>query len=365
MKKHLLFMFLVCTITTGVLAQTEEGSFNPTIKVKALVHSRYDMSLTDSVDISNKYSDDALMSNFRMRRIEMRSDMKLTEKWSGVVRIQLPELKGSSPGKVIELAYVQYKHSDALQIMAGQFKVPYELDELTSHEDLRMIERGTTSSLIVSQSLASYQPGIMIFGKFMKETTPLNYYFAIVNGSNRAVNNDINDQKNVAGRLEYSFTKGIRLGVNAQQAFAKDESSTSYGVDLSIQQKLSDKTKLIVEGEYIVAPNVNAFLADTSGLDFSNFDLSGYFGQALLRFDINKSWCRTFEVGGKYETTDPLTDVDGNSFSTITGTVGFIFLPDNDARLQFNIIHTDWESAISPGGIMASNIFSAQFQVKI
>lgn len=45
---------------------------------------------------------------------------------------------------------MDYKCSDYIQFRAGQFKMPYELDELTSHEDLRMIDRGTTSALFVS-----------------------------------------------------------------------------------------------------------------------------------------------------------------------------------------------------------------------
>src|SRR5207244_468705 len=139
-------------------ATAPASGFNPTIKFKGLVHARYEMSGTDSVDAQGHFNADPLKSNFRLRRIELRSDIKLNEHWSGVIRVQLPELKTSAftTGKVIELAYFEYNWVDQLSIRGGQFKVPFELDELTSHEDLRMIDRGTTDKIFVNNFLASY-----------------------------------------------------------------------------------------------------------------------------------------------------------------------------------------------------------------
>ncbi len=356
----------VIGLITGITAYAQtESAFSPTIKVKALVHSRFEASLTDSIDVQNKFNADPVMANFRMRRIELRTDIKLNDKFSGVVRVQLPELKGSSIGKTIELAYMEYKWNDKLQLRAGQFKNPFELDELTSHEDLRMIDRGPTSVMFVNNSLSSYQPGVMAFGTFMKEKMPLSYYLAATNGSNRATSYDDNSQKNFTGRLEYTFIKGVRLGVNGQYIAVKDTTSNAVGADLSIQKNITEKTKLIVEGEYIQGVATTSFIADTSGALINDFAMGGYFGQALLKMDINKSWCKTLEVGGKYENTDPNTTIDKNAYSTITGNIGFTFLPDNDARLQLNIVHTNWEGTVSPGGINASNMFIAQFQLKI
>ena len=366
MQNKPIILFVVALFSTILLfAQTETTTWAPTIKVKALVHSRFEASLTDSVDVQNKFSTDPIRANFRMRRVELRTDIKLNDKFSGVVRIQLPELKGSNIGRTIELAYMEYKCIDGFQIRAGQFKLPYELDELTSHEDLRMIDRGTTSVMFVTNNLASYQPGIMVFGNFLKDKTPLNYYFAFVNGSSRAVNYDDNSQKNLVGRIEYSFIKGMRLGVNGQYISIKDTSSNSFGVDLSIQKNITKKTKLIVEGEYIQGIATTTFVADTNGLEINEFAMGGYFGQVLFKIDIEKPWCKTFEIGGKFENTDPNTTIDANDFTTITGNIGFTFLPDNTARLQLNIVNTKWASPISSGGIDASNIFLAQFQLKI
>lgn len=366
----LLAIAVLCSLQGFAQSET---TWNPTIKVKALVHARIEGSLTDSIDVQNKFVSDPVASNFRLRRIELRTDIKLNDKFSGVVRVQLPELKGSNVGKTIELAYMEYSWCNALKIRAGQFKLPYELDEQTSHEDLRMIDRGPTSSMFVSNNLASYQPGVMLFGTFMKDKHPLNYYLAAANGSDRGATYDNNSQKNYVARLEYDIIKGIRLGANAQAISLPDQTGNSFGADLSFAKNITPKTKLILEGEYIQGSNTNAFTkavtADTTGaqFDIADYAMGGYFAQALFKINIEKSWCKTFEIGGKFENTDPniIASDDNSDFTTITGNIGFTFLPDNDARLQLNVIHTNWATAVSPGGIDASNLFVMQFQLKI
>ncbi len=123
-----LSMIAYFLFTCQVTPQTSNSEFNPTIKFKALVHSRFEASLTDSVDVQNKFSSNPLTTNFRIRRLELRTDIRLNDKFSGVIRLQFPELKGTTPGRVIDLAYFDYKLRDAFQIRAGQFIIPYELE---------------------------------------------------------------------------------------------------------------------------------------------------------------------------------------------------------------------------------------------
>ncbi len=348
--------------------------FNPAIKFHGLIHSRFESSLSDSVDVQGKFAANPVQSNFRIRRLELRADIQLTQKWSGVIRIQFPDLKTATPGRAIELAYFQYSMRDEFNIRGGQMKLPYELDELTSHEDLRMIDRGSTDKIFVSNNLASYQPGLMIYGTFLKAKTPLSYYAGVFNGSERGVPYDENAQKNYVGRIEFNPVKSLRIAVNGQLAgVAKKVTGNSAGGDVSWQQPLSDKLLLILEGEYIEGPNIQLYnsthlIDSTAAID--QFKMSGYFGQGLLRINIMKPWCRTFEIGGRYEHTDPwnsksATDASsGNSINTITGGIGFIFLPDNDARLQLNLVQTNYEKEF-PGAQKNNLLFVTQLQIRL
>lgn len=372
--RTILLTLIVLMIVQVVFGQTtattpnSASSFNPTIKMKGLVHARYEASLTDSVDAQGKISPTPVSSNFRLRRVELRSDIKLNDHWSGVIRVQLPELKssGTTFGKVIELAYFEYKYVDQLSIRGGQFKEPFELDELTSHEDLRMIDRGPTSRLFVNNYYSSYNPGLMVFGTFLKKSTPLTYYAGVFNGSDRSVNYDLSYGKDYVGRVEFSPIKGLRLGVNGQvNGIEKGVTANGFGGDVSLQQSLNDKMKLILEGEYITGNNVLTFKgsSDTS-LEIKDFRMAGYFAQALLRYSIDMPGLQTLEVGGKFEHTDPLSTNEEDDFNTITGGIGFIFLPDNDVRLQLNVVHTNYKEEME--GVQKSNtMFVAQLQLKI
>jgi hypothetical protein len=280
----------------------------------------------------------------------------------------LTELKatGVAYGKVIELAYFEYKYRDELSIRGGQFKIPLELDELTSPEDLRMIDRGSTSRMFSNNYWASYQPGLMVLGTFMKETRPLNYYAAVFNGSDRSVTFDNNSGKNYAGRLEFYPVKGIRLAVNGELGtIKKDVTGNAVGGDVSIIKNLGDDIQYIIEGEYLTGTNLLSFVASSDTFkSIIDFRMTGYFAQGLIRMDIDKSWLKTFEIGGKYELVDALLSDDEEDYSTITGGIGFIFLPDNDARLQFNMVHTNYRKEIDQLQ-KNNNMFIAQLQLKI
>jgi len=170
----------------------------------------------------------------------------------------------------------------------------------------------------------------------------------------------------VIGRLEYYPIKTLRLGVNGEYApFALDTHGSSAGGDVSLLQPLNDKLFLIVEGEYIGGTNIASYNNSSDSIkEVSDYQLTGYFGQALLRIKSGIPFCQTFEIGGRYEHTDPTKEVDNDAFNTITGGIGFIFLPDNDARLQLNIVQTNYEQEI-PGKQLNNLMFVMQMQLKI
>lgn len=352
-------------------AVPQSSSFNPTIKFKGLIHVRYDQSLTDSIDVQGKFNADPVQNSIRIRRLELRADISLNNHWSGVIRIQFPDLKTSTPGKAIELAYFEYKLNDQFHIRGGQFKPQFELDELTDHDNLRMIDRGTTRDLFVNNFYASYQPGIMVFGTFNKDKMPLKYYAGVFNGSDRSVTYDNNSQKNFLGRLEFTPVKPLHLGAAVQSAgINKETTGIAYGFDVSFIKDLSDKINLILEGEYYTGANVLSFTASSdSAKEVKNFMMAGYFGQALVRLKSNSRLFRVFEIGGKYENTDPSNTIENDAYRSITGGIGFIFLPDNDARLQFNVVNKQYEqelhSDVSASPLLNNTMFLAQLQLKI
>ena len=200
----------------------------------------------------------------------------------------------------------------------------------------------------------------------MKSTHPLNYYAGVFNGNDRAVAYDTNNGKDAAGRVEFYPFKTLRLGVNGQIAgIAKDVMGDAEGGDVSLIQPINDNLNLIVEGEYVSGTNTLSYFNSTDSVkEAKDFRMSGYFGHALLRINIGMPGFQTFEVGGRYEHTDPLKTSESDDYNTITGGIGFIFLPDNDVRLQLNVVHTNYKNEI-PGVQKNNNQYVAQLQLKI
>lgn len=361
-------VIIICLLFLSrfTLAQESDSlEYKPSLKVKALIQTRFESTITEGVAFSNKVDSDAVRNNFRLRRAELRTDYSFNPDMKGVIRVQLPALKGGAPGKFLELAYLEWKLKDIFVITAGQFKVPFDLDELTSHTDLRMVDRGTTSSLLSANSQALYQPGIMISGSYKKQRPLLNYFLAVQNGSDRASNFDIDNKKNVTTRLEYFILKELRLGGNVQFIGLMDDKALGFGGDISLQKQLGLKNRLIAEASYSQGVNSSVYLNDSAAVkELNDYQLEGYLGQLLWKTDIDKRWCRTFELGARYEFTNPLLQVEQDAFSVMTGIIGFNFLPANAARLQLQIENYVFEKQI-PGAVKNFTRFVAQFQLYI
>src|SRR5205823_2291480 len=147
----------------------------------------------------------------------------------------------------------------------------------------------------------------------------LTYYAAVVTGGERGLNFDNTYGKNPIGRIEFTPIKGLRLAVNGEMApITKDVNGFAYEGDVQVKEKFSDKVNIWAEAEYVQGTNVTSYKADTaSGKDVSNFRMSGYYALALLRFELNQPWCKTLEIGGRYEFTDPLNNADNNGYTTL------------------------------------------------
>ncbi|MFN3939832.1 MAG: porin [Chitinophagales bacterium] len=369
LRKSFFILVAICLsigFYSDIAAQTNDTlPYKPAIKVKALIQTRYEATLTDSVTFSNTINPDAVNNNFRIRRAELRTDFTFNPDLKGVIRVQIPALKSSAPGAFLELAYAEWRIHPMFQITAGQFKVPFDLDELTSQYDLRMIDRGTTNALLSANSETSYQPGVMIFGKLKNDRPVFNYYLALQNGSNRSVNFDIDNQKNLTARVEYFAVKELRLAANVQKVGVEEDNGVAYGGDISWQNHLNEKNLLITEFSYTKGFNSAEFIKDTMDTkSLLDYDMMGYLTQILWKTDLLKQWCRTFELGGRYEFTDPLIKTVDNAFNSITGVIGFTFLPDNAARLQLELSRYIFEQEVT-GALKNFNRFMVQLQFQI
>jgi len=102
--------------------------------------------------------------------------------------------------------YVDYHHSDGVQLRAGQFKVPFSLDELTSSLFFDLQERSLLTNLAHNRDR-----GVMVYGR---PRPWLTYALGVFNGAGVNVNDTepTDEGKDVAARLTANLASPLGLG---------------------------------------------------------------------------------------------------------------------------------------------------------
>ena len=117
-------------------------------------------------------------------------------------------------------AYGEIKLSDYFTFTAGQFKIPFSMENLTSSNKLEMIDRSQVVEALVARSKDvignqnGRDIGIQIGGSLLKiKDIPLvEYRFGVFNGSGINVADTANSTKDIVGRLIFTPLKGLTFG---------------------------------------------------------------------------------------------------------------------------------------------------------
>jgi phosphate-selective porin OprO/OprP len=245
-------------------------------------------------------------------------------------------------------AYTTYRIADYLKFTAGQFKVPYSLENLISDSQLDFIDRsqvvnalaGRSNDVIGNQN--GRDIGIQISGSFAKVDNRylFDYTLGVFNGAGYDVTTDNNGHKDIAGRFSVHPIDNLVVsgdfynGVGNYGTPAKNQKRNRGGVDaryviggLSLQAEYDKGTDGIIKRD-------------------------GWYGQAGY-FVIPKF----LQLVGRYDTYDPneiSTDVRTNYYE---GALNYYF--NNWARFAINYI----DKRETTTAQIKNNIFEAQLQL--
>lgn len=126
-------------------------------------------------------------------------------------------------------AYGEIKLSDYFSITAGQFKIPFSMENLTSSNKLEMIDRSQVVEALVARSKDvignqnGRDIGIQVSGTFLKvkDMPVIEYRLGVFNGSGINVADTANNEKDITGRLILTPVKGFSLGGSFYQGWDK------------------------------------------------------------------------------------------------------------------------------------------------
>ncbi len=168
----------------------------------------------------------------------------------------VPDFGGSGAPQIFD-AYLNYRYSPELQLMAGKFKTPAGLEQLQSDRDILFNERALLTDLTPNRDV-----GFELHGDLLKGT--ISYAAGIFNGvgdGRNSSNVDFEDNKAFAGRLLFQPFKSTAshplkgLGLGVAGSFESMQRTNVTGLPNNTSGSLSTPGYLTVGQQQFFAYN--------------------------------------------------------------------------------------------------------------
>jgi phosphate-selective porin len=277
-------------------------------------------------------------------RLDVRGDV--TNKWSYDIYTEF----GGTDVKLMD-AWTSYKFGDYLKFTAGQFKIPFSLESLTTDAQLEFIDRSQAVEALAGRSKdvissASNQQGrdigVQVNGSFAKsdDTYLFDYTFGVFNGAGYDVTTDNNDHKDFGGRLAIHPIKNLVIGADFYNGLA------NYGTPA----KNYTRNRAGFDARYVIgALSLQAeYDKGTDGI----IKRDGWYAQAAY-FVLPKK----LQLAAKYDTYDPNKVLTTDRTWIYTGGVNYFF---NDwTKITVDYLDRREEMAVQ----IKNNILEVQLQL--
>src|SRR2546430_5296743 len=177
---------------------------------------------SDAFAFNGNFGQSAIKDRFRLRRARVNLTGDFAEQFDFKVEGDFGQNDGTNNNRTAFSGtdiWLNWHQFPAAQIMVGQYKAPFGLDQLTPDTSLYTIERTLPTGAITPDR----QIGIQLWGKPFTSIWPeqkdlLTYYAGIFNGNGRNITVNDNNNFMFVGRLELQPFKGKIAG---QKSFLK------------------------------------------------------------------------------------------------------------------------------------------------
>jgi phosphate-selective porin OprO and OprP len=237
----------------------------------------------------------------------------------------------SSP-KILD-AFAVYKPFPFLKLQAGQFKIPFSLENLASSKNMETINRSNVVEALVARghdvvgNQNGRDIGIQASGSFWKNNDAyiVDYFIAGLNGN--GINTaDNNEAKDLAARLVFHPVKKLEFGASYYNGYDK------YGTP---ESKNHIRTRIGYELSYIYkfASIATEYISGEDG----GIKKYGYYVQMSAYLYKNK-----LQLVGRYDFLDADSNKKNNSTTDYLGGINFNF--NENVKLQADITHKEEET---------------------
>jgi hypothetical protein len=249
-------------------------------------------------------------------------------------------------------AYAEIKLNDYFMITAGQFRIPFSIENLTPIRKFELIDFSQAVEALVARgkdvigNQNGRDLGVQLGGALLKKGSNnlLEYRIGVFNGSGINVADTANEAKDLIGRFIVNPFKGFSLGTSYYYGWGKAiKPSTEY------KGKSQPRNRFGLEAGY-TGNRLSARAEYIQGVD-GKTDKAGWYAWAGYYIIAQK-----LQVLAKYDTFDPDKSKEDNiSTNYVVG-----------ANLNFNAmtrLQAFYTFREEEGTKINNNYFSLQFQV--
>jgi phosphate-selective porin OprO and OprP len=255
-------------------------------------------------------------------------------------------------------AFIAYKPWSFLKITAGQFTIPFSLENLTQDRLLETADRSQVVSALVARkgdgsnnlvdSIGNQNGrdlGLQLSGSIIKigDANLIDYYLAVLNGAGIDVT-DNNEFKDFDARLVFHPFKALAIGTNYYNGYdrftsspTKDQNRIRWGADL-----LLDLDRFTARAEW---------LKGQEGLNSNPTVHEGWYAQGSY-FLVPKF----FQFVFRYDTYDP------NKYKKLVSNTYYVF----GTNFYFNSwtkLQVNYSWRTEAGANINNDLFTAQLQL--
>lgn len=342
-------------IKKNVLTQQEADSIraDEAIKEQAKKESlanRHGISLGKALQISGLvqaryqgFEQSTANNSFDLRRVRLDLRGNITDSWSYDIYTEF----GGTGVKLVD-AFVAYTVGDYLKFSAGQFKIPFSVESLTSDSQLEFSDRSQVVEALVSRTKDvignsnGRDIGIMVNGSFAKidDFYLFDYSLGLFNGAGYDVTGDNNNHKDLSGRLSIHPIKNLSVSADFYNG------QGNYGTPATNQKR----NRTGVDARY-VWKGLSLTAEYDKGTD-GTIKRSGWYGQAAY-FVLPKH----LQLAAKYDTYDPTQTNLTDRTNWYTGGVNYYFNDWTRLTVDYTIRREQTVTQVK------NNLLNAQLQI--
>lgn len=349
------------------IAPSELPAPRPKLEFNGIMQLQQRFSLTDSIDQNGGFSADPVQSSTILRRARLKGRLTLDRHWSGYAMANLSELFSNPSGPVLEMAWVGYRHSDALRVIAGLHRPFFGIEDQYVVDVHRSIDWSKQYTAFARSGWQSFQLGASVCGDLSRGLPlPVSYAAGVYNGNGRQWQDDDNG-KFWYGRLAVGLTDGVRLGLNGAMGRSRGQHGDAFAVDLQWDRQLTERWSFHLEAEYKKGSNFNQFCkaydADPS-TSVHDYRMQGLLLLPDLRYQTGGAALRSIEFSLRGEWLDECLIRPDSGLLILTPQMSFSFADDYAARLQIALVDERYEGDSALPGRRDNRRLITQLQLR-